>query len=405
MSRSFTFKAFCSIVITLTLLLAPFAVQAQGASPEAALITPQSGEVIPDEYIVVFKSNAATVSADAVTASVEALGGQVTAVYGAVLNGYAARLPKAALAAVRSDPAVAYVAADAMIYLEPNPDEVSTDAVQTPATWGLDRIDQRSLPLNNQYTYVRTGAGVHAYIIDTGIRSTHTQFGARANKVADFVGDGRAGNDCNGHGTHVAGTIGGSTYGVAKAVRLHAVRVFGCTGGAPWSRIISALNWVGLHRIRPAVANLSLGGGAYAPVDSAINGLIAKNVVVVVAAGNDNANACLYSPARVPAAITVASTYYTDARSYFSNKGACVDIFAPGSYITSAWYTSNTATNTISGTSMATPHVAGAVALYLQAHPTATQLTVRNALVTASTKNKVTDPGGSPNRLLYSLVP
>lgn len=402
MSRSFSFKAFCSIVITLTLLLAPFAVQAQEAGPQAELISPQ-GQVVADQYIVVFKANAAVVSADAVTASVAALGGQVKYVYGTALNGYSAYLPAAALAAVRSDPAVAYVAADGIVSLDP--EEVSTDTVQAGATWGLDRIDQRSLPLSTTYTYTRTGSGVHAYIIDTGIRSTHTQFGGRATKDYDSVGDGRNGNDCAGHGTHVAGTVGASRYGVAKSVRIHAVRVLDCTGSGTWSGVIAGVNWVAAHRVRPAVANMSLGGGAYAPLDSAINALIAKGVVVVVAAGNSNANACSFSPARVPAAITVAATTSTDARASFSNWGSCVDIFAPGYRITSAWYTSNTAINTIDGTSMASPHVAGAVALYLQAHPTASPATVRAALVNASTKNKVTSPAGSPNRLLYSLVP
>jgi subtilisin family serine protease len=277
---------------------------------------------------------------------------------------------------------------------------------QSPATWGIDRIDQRNRPLSNSYTYNTTASNVNAYVIDTGIRSTHTQFGGRVSGGATFINDGRGTSDCNGHGTHVSGTIGGSTYGVAKAVRLHPVRVLDCNGSGTNSGVIAGVNWVASNRVLPAVANMSLGGGASSALDTAVNNSINRGVVYAIAAGNSNANACNFSPARVAAAITVGSTTSSDARSSFSNFGTCVDIFAPGSSITSAWATSDTATNTISGTSMATPHVAGVAALYLATHTTASPATVRNALVNNATANVISNVGsGSPNRLLFSLIP
>lgn len=332
-----------------------------------------------------------------------ALGGKVNFVYDAALQGYSAYLPPKALEKVRRNPLVDYVAADGRVYLDD--DGVEAETVQTGATWGLDRIDQRNLPLSTTYTYNTTASNVHVYILDTGIRSTHTLFGGRATKDYDAIGDGQNGNDCNGHGTHVAGTIGSSTYGVAKGVKLHAVRVLNCAGEGTWSQGIAGVDWVTSHHIHPAVANMSLGGGGYAPLDTAIQSSINHGVTYVVAAGNSyGANACNYSPARLPAAITVGSTTSTDARSNFSNIGTCLDIFAPGSSIKSAWYTSDTATNTISGTSMASPHVAGVAALYLWNHTTASPAAVSSALISNSTLNKVTSPGtDSPNRLLYSL--
>lgn len=406
------FKTIWSVVVVLMLLLTPLAVQAKAPTALAPLLTIQDAEAIPGQYIVVYKKNVVFANAEeSIRASVTALGGEVQFVYGAALNGYSARLNEQALAAVRADPTVAYVEADAIVSVGPVPDGVNAQATQpvNVGTWGLDRIDQRNLPFSNTYTFFNTGAGVHAYVLDSGIRSTHTQFGARATKDFDAIG-GNGGNDCNGHGTHVAGTLGGSTYGVAKGVRIHAVRVLNCAGSGAYSQVIAGVNWVKLNRIRPAVANMSLGGPISTALESALNSMIASGVVLVVAAGNSGntaqPNACSYSPARLPAAITVGSTYYNDERSYFSNYGACLDIFAPGSYVKSAWYTSNTATNTISGTSMASPHVAGVVALYLQDHPTATQAVVRNYLVNISSKNKVIDAKpGSPNRLLYSRFP
>jgi subtilisin family serine protease len=279
---------------------------------------------------------------------------------------------------------------------------MTADATQTNPPWGLDRIDQRNRPLSGTYTYNWTGSGVRVYVIDTGIRTTHTQFGGRASNVFDAFGGN--GSDCHGHGTHVSGTVGGSTYGVAKSALLRGVRVLDCSGSGPTSGVIAGVNWVTQNHINPAVANMSLGGGVSSALDSAVNSLSNSGVPVAVAAGNSNADACGSSPARAANAITTGSTTTTDARSSFSNFGTCLDIFAPGSGILSAWFSSDTATATLSGTSMASPHVAGVAALYKQANPSASATTVRNAIVNNATTNVVTNAGtGSPNRLLYSL--
>jgi subtilisin family serine protease len=253
---------------------------------------------------------------------------------------------------------------------------------------------------------VSTGSGVNAYVIDTGIRTTHTNFGGRAVGGFTAINDGRGSTDCNGHGTHVAGTIGSTTWGVAKAVRLIAVRVLSCSGSGSNSGVIAGVNFVTSNHTagQPAVANMSLGGGASTALDTAVNNSIADGVTYAVAAGNSNTNAANSSPARVANAITVGSSTSSDARSSFSNFGSVVDIFAPGSSITSTWSTSNTATNTISGTSMATPHVAGVAARYLQTNPGASPATVRNALVADATTNVLTGiPSGTANRLLFRL--
>jgi len=356
---------------------------------------------IAGRYIVVFNDwaagergrySAAAALAESVAAN---YGGKVERVYQHALNGYAAEMTEEQAKTISDDPRVAFVEEDG---------EMHADTTQSGATWGLDRIDQRDRPLNGTYVYNFTGSGVRAYVIDTGIRTTHTQFGGRASAVFDAFGGN--GQDCNGHGTHVAGTIGGSTYGVAKSALLRAVRVLDCNGSGTTSGVISGVDWVTSNHISPAVANMSLGGGASSSLDTAVNNSINSGVTYSIAAGNSNADACGFSPARVGAAITVGATTSTDARSSFSNFGTCVDIFAPGSSITSAWATSDTATNTISGTSMATPHVTGVTALYLQAHPGSSPATIRNALVNGSTTNRLTGIGtGSPNRLLYSLLP
>ncbi len=355
---------------------------------------------IQDRYIVVFRDNApASARSDAAQAA-EAQGATIHYTYSAAIRGFAATLPAQALNGLRHNPNVEYIEADQIVTLDG-----TQAATQTGATWGLDRIDQRNLPLSTTYTYNYTGSGVRVYIIDTGIRRTHTQFGGRAVHGYTAINDGRGSDDCNGHGTHVAGTVGGSTYGVAKSVSLVAVRVLDCNGSGTNSGVIAGVDWVTANRVRPAAANMSLGGGASSALDTAVNNSINSGVTYAIAAGNSNANACNYSPARVAAAITVGSTTSTDARSSFSNYGSCLDIFAPGSSITSAWNTSDTATNTISGTSMATPHVAGVAALYLQANTGASPTAVRDAIVNGATTGVLTSIGtGSPNRLLYSLL-
>ena len=353
--------------------------------------------VVPGQYIVVLKSD--TRSAVVANAHARSAGARILAVYGAALKGYAARLTPAQLTAVRADPRVAFVEADRT---------VSLSTTQTNATWGLDRIDQRSRPLSTTYTYFNTGAGVRAYIIDTGIRFSHSQFGGRASSGFDAV-DGGSADDCHGHGTHVAGTVGGSTYGVAKGVSLIGVRVLNCSGSGTTSGVIAGVNWVtGNHQAgQPAVANMSLGGGASSALDTAVRNSIADGVSYAVAAGNGNAlgiaqNACNSSPARVAEAMTISATDSSDRKASWANYGNCVDWFAPGVSITSAWYNSNTATRTISGTSMATPHTAGVAALYLQSNPSAIAASVRTALFNLTTKGIVTSSSTTNNHLLFT---
>lgn len=319
--------------------------------------------------------------------------GKLKHVYKHALNGFAIEMSEADAEMLSLDFRVKYVEEDAVM---------ETIATQSNPPWGLDRIDQRDRPLSGTYTYNWTGSGVRVYVIDTGIRTAHTQFGGRASNVFDV--NGGNGQDCNGHGTHVSGTVGGSTYGVAKSALLRGVRVFGCGSTTSTSNIIAGVNWVTSNHIKPAIANMSVGGPASSSMDTAVNNLINAGVTVAVAAGNSNTNACTQSPARAAAAITVGSTTSSDVRSSFSNYGTCLDLFAPGSSILSAWYTSNTATATLSGTSMASPHVAGVAALYKQANPSASPTTIRDAIVNNSTTNRLTSIGsGSPNRLLYSL--
>jgi subtilisin family serine protease len=364
------------------------------APEEAALSHASSGDLIPGRFIVTLREGASP------AAVAREHGVTPDHVYAHALNGFAGAMSDAARSGLLRDARVARVEPDGI---------ARTTATQTNATWGLDRIDQRALPLNGTFTYNATGAGVRAYIIDTGIRYTHAEFGTRAVFGHDsFGGDG---NDCNGHGTHVAGTVGGSTYGVAKGVTLVAVRVLDCGGSGSWSGVIAGMDYVTAQKKAnpavPMVANLSLGGGANSSVDAAAQGMINAGVATAIAAGNGNQggkeqDACKYSPARVGEAMTIGATTKTDAKTSWSNYGSCVDFFAPGAGITSAWYQSDTQTSTISGTSMATPHVAGVAALYLQSNAGANNRQVRDALYAATTKGIVTSSKTANNHLLFT---
>jgi subtilisin family serine protease len=341
---------------------------------------------IEGQYIVVVSEGADPRSVAAVA------GASPRYVYTAAINGFAATLNAGQLNALQRNPNVETIEQDQV---------AEASATQSGATWGIDRIDQRSRPLSGTYTYTTTASGVYAYIIDTGIQTGHSNFGGRAAVSYDALGGN--GQDCNGHGTHVAGTVGSATYGVAKGVRLRAVRVLDCAGSGSFSGIIAGIDWVRVNRTNPAVANLSLGGGYSSTLNNAVTNLANSGVFVAVAAGNENQLACNVSPASASAVTTVASSTSSDAKSSFSNYGSCVDVYAPGSSITSTW--SNGGTNTISGTSMASPHVAGVGALYKATYGNASQATIDTWIKNNATANVITgNPTGTPNRLLYKAA-
>ena len=344
-------------------------------------------------YIVVMRSSD---DLDSEEAEISRSGGRTEKRFSRAINALSVKVKHSEAGRIRNNPKVLFVELDQPMY--------ALDTQNPSPSWGLDRIDQRALPLNSTFTASAKGAGVNAYIVDTGISSTHVDFTGRMSTGFSSIIDGNGTNDCNGHGTHVAGTTAGTTYGIAKSATLIPVRVLDCIGSGTTSGVIAGLDWIVGHHTAgtPAVANMSLGGGASAALDAAVQNVISDGVVMAVAAGNDGLNACNYSPARAANAITVGSTTSTDARSTFSNTGTCVDIFAPGSSITSAWIGNASATSTISGTSMASPHVAGVAAVLIGRFPTSTPAQIATMLRTSATPNVVTSAGtGSPNFLLY----
>jgi subtilisin family serine protease len=364
------------------------------AAPEGVIGTAVGATVVPDQYVVVLKDSLST---QGTTTSLAArYGGTVKATWQHALHGFAITTSAANARRLAADPAVASVSQDAKIS--------AVDTQPNPPSWGLDRVDQRDLPLDGGFTYSTTAANVHAYILDSGIRTTHTTFGGRATWGFNAVDTNDV--DCNGHGTHVAGTVGGAEYGVAKGVQLVAVKVLDCGGSGTFAGVISGVDWVTANAIKPAVANMSLGAGASAataPLEAAVRNSISSGVTYALASGNSNSDACAFSPALVGEAITVNASDINDQRASFSNFGTCSDLYAPGVSITSSWSTSDTANVTISGTSMATPHTAGVAAAYLATHPGDSPAAVQSALVSAATPDKIVDPGpGSPNRLLFN---
>ncbi|MGP3683851.1 S8 family peptidase [Streptomyces sp. IBSNAI002] len=406
----------CAALLAAALLpIAPLATAASAAPAPGTSAAPAgklqlagpAETAVPDGWIVVLKEPAAgTRTLPDLLAKAD--GARLGHVYTSALHGFSARMDRNRAARLAADPRVARVQQDTTLTLDATAPTAPTGpaAEQPGAPWGLDRIDQRTLPLSTGYTYRTTAPGVRVYVIDTGLRTTHTQFGGRASVGTDTVGDGQNGNDCNGHGTHVGGIVAGSTYGVAKEARLVAVRVLNCQGSASTSGVIAGVDWVTANAVRPAVANMSLGGAASSALDAAVRGSIRAGITYTAAAGGSARpdGACATSPARLPEIITVAASDSLDRRASSSNHGQCVALFAPGVAIPSAWKDGDTATATLSGTSAATAHTAGAAALHLAFRPADTPAQVKQALVVNATAGVLQgSPPVAPNRLLYTL--
>ncbi|WP_435615246.1 S8 family serine peptidase [Streptomyces coelicoflavus] len=400
LSRRRLLGAATAAAAVLALAPLPAAVAGTAApSPSAGRILGEAGSgAISGSYIVVFRDAAVSAAStgDRALRLAAEHDGTVTHTYRTALRGFSVRMSESDARRLAADPAVAYVERDR---------RASISGTQSPTpSWGLDRVDQRALPLDNSYTYPNSGDGVRAYILDTGVRASHTDFGGRAAGGRDIVDGDNEPGDCNGHGTHVAGTVGGTAYGIAKNATIVPVRIMNCGGSGSWSNVIAGIDWVAADHDpgEPAVANMSIGGEKMQSVNDAVAAAITDGVTFVVAAGNEDTDACRKSPASTPEAITVGATDKTDRRASFSNYGSCLDLFAPGVGITSAWWTDDNATNTISGTSMASPHAAGVAALVTAANPSFTPQQVRDAMVADATNGVVTDPGpGSPNKLLH----
>ncbi|WP_227063535.1 S8 family peptidase [Acinetobacter pittii] len=387
---------FCQVSTFLLTIALSHLTYAAPATTNSVLSSSEAKGIIKNQYIVILNKDVGS-SNEFAQGIAKQHGGKVLQTYDAVLKGFAIYLPDVAgtafVEAMKKNPKVVSVENDTIMKVDAT--------TQSNPDWGLDRIDQKNLPLDSAYSYLQTGSGTTAYIVDTGILSTHQQFSGRVLSGYTAISDGNGTSDCHGHGTHVAGTVGGSTYGVAKNVSLVPIRILGCDGSGASSNVIAGLDWILKNGKKPAVVNMSLGGEANASLDSAVENLFNNGYVMVVAAGNSNTDACSSSPARVSKAITVAATDSTDTRASYSNYGSCVDIFAPGSQINSSWIGSNTATKVLNGTSMATPHVVGVVAEMLQSTPTAAPQTISTNLLNQASSNVVKNPSGSPNRLLY----
>jgi subtilisin family serine protease len=392
------------VLAGVTAAVATFGANAALAQQEGQIRGAGAANAVDGSYIVVLKPTAVGqgIAAAGEVVSRVALkaqdltgeyGAQLSRTFGSALNGFSIKADEAAAKRLAANPQVAYVVQNKTFHI--------SDTQNNPPAWGLDRVDQAALPLDSKYTYPTKADNVTAYVIDTGVRASHATFGGRATGGKDFIDNDDTPNDENGHGTHVAGTIGGTEYGLAKGVKIVGVRVLDAQGSGTTEGVVAGVNWVAANAKGPSVANMSLGGGADEALDEAVRGAISKGVTFALAAGNESANASTTSPARVKEAITVAASDKTDKQASFSNFGSVVDIYAPGVGITSSWATGDSATNTISGTSMAAPHVAGAAALYLSAHPDATPAQVSEALVGAAADGKITNPSsGTPNKLL-----
>ncbi len=388
-----------SIRLTLAAAIVPAIALTTALSTASAAPSPEPGDriiliqrapaepgvtVVKDTYIVELKKG---------TKLKSSLGVSPQRQFTTAVNGFSAKLNAAQLAALQKNPDVVAISQDALYQ--------AIDATQTnPPSWGIDRVDQRNLPLSNSFTYTRTGSGVHAYIIDSGVDPSHPNFGGRAS--FDFNGIDSNNTDCNGHGTHVAGTIGSTSYGVAKSVRLHGVKWLNCSGGGTASAAIAAVDWVTRNAIKPAVANTSWNYPANTTLETSLRNMIRSGVFLATSAGNTGANSCNLLPRKIETALVTAASTRTDARASYSSTGSCVDVYAPGSAIVST-LPGNT-TGSYNGTSMATPHVAGVAALYLQTSPSATPATVKSYIETNATPNKVSGgtTGGTVNRLLFS---